>query len=415
MKDKTIQFFRLIYRLKDKIAFYPSLIGFLGCLVAYLMFYLEKLGVSKHLLEFIPELAINNTDTARALLTTFIAGLISIMVFSFSMVMILLSQASSNFSPRLLPGLISNTRHQIVLGLYLATIIYCIFILVSIEPNSNKYQLPAFSILFAILFMFNCLAAFIYFIHSISQEIQISNIMEKIFNTSKKRLEVLIENDDTRTFDDTSNWKVYTSNVCGYLQNVSIKDIAEIADKVNAKIEITPVKGNFILVKDDLFKASETLKQEQVDSILRHFEFTKSEMIEDNYVLAFKQLTEIALKAMSPGVNDPGTAINAIDYLTQLFVIRAKKNDVTYCLVNDEIKVSMSTVNFKLLLFQVMAALRTYCKHDIILVQKLLAMLYNVKKNCKNNTYTEALSQEIEELKKDAKSTIKNDRDLSFL
>ncbi|WP_458628715.1 DUF2254 family protein [Winogradskyella sp. PC D3.3] len=49
----------------------------------------------------------------RSLLTTFISGLISILVISFSLVMILLNQASSNFSPRLLPGLISNRRHQI--------------------------------------------------------------------------------------------------------------------------------------------------------------------------------------------------------------------------------------------------------------------------------------------------------------
>lgn len=419
MKERFIYIFRLIYKLKDKIAFYPTLISFVGCLFAYLMFYLEEQGISKYLLETVPQLVINNTETARSLLTTFIAGLISIMVFSFSMVMILLSQASSNFSPRLLPGLISNTRHQIVLGIYLSTIIYCIFILVYIEPDGNKYQLPGFSVLFAIIFMLNCLAAFIYFIHSISQEIQISNIMQKIFKTSKKRLEILIENedegDDIKEFENTENWNCYKSNISGYLQDVSLTNIAKIAKEIDAKIKIIPIKGTFVLKENDLFKSNVKLNDEEIEKILKLFAFAKSEMIEDNYALAFKQLTEIAVKAMSPGINDPGTAINAIDYLTQLFSIRIEKNDVTYTKIDDEIVITMETVSFKTLLFQVMAALRTYCKHDIILVQKLLVMLTSLKNTCTNENYKKVIINEIEQLKIDAKSSIKNERDLASI
>ena len=419
MKEKILHFFRLVYRLKDNIAFYPSLIGLAGFTFAYIMFYLEERGISKYLLDVTPQLVINNTETARALLTTFIAGLISIMVFSFTMVMSILSQASSNFSPRLLPGLISNRKHQIVLGCYLASIIYCIIILVYIEPDGNKYQLPGFSVLFAIIAMLMCLAAFIYFIHSISQAIQISNIMEKIFLSSKSRLDILIENedenDDIKKFEDTKNWERYPSNISGYLQDVSLKNIANIAKETNTRIQVTPVKGTFVLTEDDLFRADKKLDDEQVEKILRLFVFAQSEMIEDNYALAFKQLTEIAVKAMSPGINDPGTAINAIDYLTQLFAVRLRKNDVTYTKIDDEIRASMNTLTFKELLFQVMAALRTYCKHDIIIVQKLLTMLYSLKSICKNEVYRDAIETETEQLKRDAKESIKNERDLSFL
>ena len=71
--------------------------------------------------------------------------------------MVLLNQASSNFSPRVLPGLISNKRHQKILGIYNATLLYCIFTLVQIEPNQEKFQLPGFSVLLAIGFMTVCL------------------------------------------------------------------------------------------------------------------------------------------------------------------------------------------------------------------------------------------------------------------
>ncbi|MBO6881059.1 DUF2254 family protein, partial [Winogradskyella sp.] len=146
----TIKYF---YKLESKIAFYPTVLSLIGTIFAFVMIYAESLGVSDYLIEEAPLLVVNDTETARNLLTTFVAGLISIMVFSFSMVMILLSQASSNFSPRVLPGLISNRRHQVILGIYNSSLLYCIFTLVSIEPDGDKYQLPGFSVLLAIFFM----------------------------------------------------------------------------------------------------------------------------------------------------------------------------------------------------------------------------------------------------------------------
>ena len=231
MKDKFLQLFRKIYHLKDKIAFFPTIISLAGCVFAYIMMYAENQGISKYLIDFLPELVINNAETARNLLTTFIGGLISIMVFSFSMVMILLNQASSNFSPRLLPGLISNRKHQIILGIYIATILYCIFILVFIEPTGNKYQLPGFSVLWSIIFMVFSLGAFIYFIHSISQEIQIEFIMNRISTTAKEKLKKLLKLEENKEFNfpDTLNWQAYESKETGYFQDVSIKMLKEVA------------------------------------------------------------------------------------------------------------------------------------------------------------------------------------------
>ncbi|WP_452221015.1 DUF2254 domain-containing protein [Lacinutrix salivirga] len=417
MKDKLFTFLRYFYRLKDKIAFFPSIIAFAGCVFAYVMFYLESKGISKYLLDTVPEIVINNTETARVLLTTFIAGLISIMVFSFSMVMILLNQASSNFSPRLLPGLISNRRHQIILGTYIATILYCIFILVSIKPNSNKYQLPGFSVLLAIIFMVLCLGAFIYFIHSISQEIQINNIMDKIFNKAEKRLTQLInsEKDKTEEFPDTNNWKDYKVKSAAYLQNISIDSICNIAKENDAKIYVAQIKGMFILDEDILFKTNKKLDEETIESIYRNFDFSKSELVEDNYIFAFKQITEVAVKAMSPGINDPGTAINAIDYLSKLFYLRLQKKDISIAYTEDEPLVLLNTLSFEKLLYQVMAALRTYCKHDVILVQKLLAMLNHLNKHTTNKMYSEAIKKEITNLISDAKTSIDNKMDLSIL
>ena len=417
MIDKLKLLISKTYHLKDKIAFYPSIIALFGILLAYFMLFLEEKGITKYLLEYIPDVVVNNTETSRSLLTTFIGGLISIMVFSFSMVMILLNQASSNFSPRLLPELISNRRHQLILGFYISTIVYCIFILVSIEENSNEYQLPGFSVLIAIGLMLHCLASFIYFIHSISQEIQINNIMDKILNTAKRRLNRLIDSeDDTEVnFPDSTKFHIYKATKSGYITNIALKNIADIAKKNDSKIKTIGFKGSFIIKNQPLFKSEKKLNEDCIKDITNQFEYSTNELIDDNYVLAFKQLTEIAVKAMSPGINDPGTALNAIDYLSELFSIRLLKSDYSYTKIEDVAWVNITSVNFSTLLYQVMASLRTYCKRDISVVQNLIKMLQFLKEIAQKNTHKEAIDKELELLKGDINSSITNKEDLKFL
>lgn len=421
MKKHFYNIIAYIVKLESNIAFYPTLISLFGLSFAFFMYYLESWGVSGYLIENAPVLVINNTETARSLLTTFIGGLISIMVFSFSLVMILLNQASSNFSPRLLPGLISNRRHQFILGIYNSTLLYCIFTLVSITPHGDKYQLPGFSVLLAIIFMTVCLGAFIYFIHSISQQIQVGTIMDKIFDAAYERLSRLIDSEKSgkTKFPDTSSWVSVVSKQSGYFQDVSLTSLASFAKENKIQIEITQIKGTYILKNLPLFKyAGVDLDEEAEDEVLRFFNFSKNEIVEENYVLAFKQITEIALKAMSPGINDPGTAINAIDYMTELFALRMKKRDSSYLFDDDDHPfISIKTVSFEVLMYNVMAALRTYCKHDIIVVQKLFMMLEYLLEHVdvSDQVYRKAIAKEISTLYQDAIANQKNEADLSVI
>ncbi|MFV8224628.1 DUF2254 domain-containing protein [Christiangramia aquimixticola] len=410
--NRSISFFNV---LESKIAFYPTVFAFAGFNFAFIMLYLENLGASRYLIEHIPVLVVDNGDTAMTILSSLIGGLISMVVFSFSMVMLLLSQASSNFSPRLLPGLISDRRHQIILGIYLFTILYCIFILFSIQPTGDEYQIPGFSVLLGILQTVFCIYAFIYFIHNISQSIQISNILQNIAETAERRLKQLIDQEEKQIddFPDSADWYEYHSNRSGYLQNISFTNLVDICIANEIKIHILPVKGMYVLSGIPLFKANKELDEEDVKRILSNFNFSREELVADNYVLAFKQITEIIVKAMSPGINDPGTAINGIDYLTELLALRMKKKDTSVILRDNETYIKLNTIDFVDLLYNIMASIRTYCKHDITLVQKLLLMFYYLKKQQANDSkYTKYLQKEAENLLIDARQAIDNEDDL---
>ena len=419
MKNVIVNGFEYLKKLESKIAFYPTLYSLTGLVFAFFMYYAENKGISSYLADNVPLLVINNTQTAFNILTTFIAGLISIMVFSFSMVMVLLNQASSNFSPRVLPGLISNKRHQKILGIYNATLLFCIFTMVGIEPDGGENQLPGFSVLLAIVFMVICLGAFIYFIHSISQEIQVHNIMQRLFDEAKNRLDQLInsEKDSNQKFPDTDNWTVYKSPETGFLQDIVLDPIIQFAKENNNQFEIITIKGQYVYKDKPLFKSKTKLKDESLEELFKYFHFSRDEIIEDNYVLGFKQITEIAVKAMSPGINDPGTTIIAIDYLAELFQIRMYKNDISILFEDSQPLVKINSVTFKELLYFVLVPIRTYAKHDVIIVNKLINMFQHLAFNidCDNKGYLSDINKEVKLLSIDVNSAINNQEDLKYI
>ncbi len=404
----------------SSIAFYPTLISVIYIVSAVVALVLEKYGVTEYLKEHAPLLVVTNLDTARSMLSTLIGGLISLMVFSFSMVMILLNQASTNYSPRLLPGLISNRRHQLILGVYLGSIIFCILILISTQPEVSTYQLSGFAVLLAIVSGIACLLLFIYFIHSISQEIQVGNILNKIFRQTESRLHSIEPNSISKLPSEltrSSNMHDIAGDTSGYFSHYHSESLIDLAEEYQTVLHILPVKGLYILQGTPLLRSQKSLTTEQEQELLQHFQYYDREFVEQNYILGFKQITEIAVRAMSPGINDPGTAINAIDYLTLLFKIRLNLgNFESYGNRNEEPRLFISAVSFKDLLYNVMASLRQYCKHDAVVMQRLAGMLNTLKSQSQADaSYQKVIQQQIELLLADGEAFLKNHSDLDRL
>ena len=403
-------------QIKSKIAFFPSIISLAGLMLAFFMIYLEKSDVSAYLMDVAPSLVINSTDTAKTILSTLIGGLISLTVFSFSMVMLLLSQASSNFSPRVLPGIISDQKHQIVLGQYISTIIYNIFILISIEPTDNSYQTPGFSVLIGIILAVLCLASFIYFIHHISQAIQVGTILTNIHTRTKSALEKIVVGQKEKSFDfpKPEYWKAYEITKSGYFYGILNEDLLELCKKYDTKIIVQLFKGQFILDGTIGIIAEKPLEENTKEKIMDTLLFSHEELVGENYIYGFRQITEIGIKAMSPGINDPGTALNTIDYLTSLFIVLMKKAEFEYIRDKDGVNwVRIKSAKFSEVLYNVMATYRLYCKHDITVMRKMMQMLQTLGEHVVNSQQMKDIELEMEQLKEDAKVGIENKRDLN--
>ncbi|AZQ44541.1 DUF2254 domain-containing protein [Nonlabens ponticola] len=409
-------FFNII---TSSIAFYPTFYAVTAVILGIVMKFAEQSGISKYLSDHAPWLVVSDADTVRNILSTLIASGLSMLVFSFSMVMLLLSQAANNYSPRVLPSLIANRRHQTILGTFLAMILYNMITILGIESKSDGYTMPALSVFIGVLSAVIALAAFVYFIHSISTSIQINQILKKIYNVTNERLQEVVDDSEAKNdWPDTDDWNIYNSKQNGTLQNYSAVALQGMAEEYDIKFEFIIIKGQYIFEGQPIARTSKKLTDEQEEELYKNFNFNESELVYDNYVLGFKQIAEIGVKAMSPGINDPGTALDTINYLMELFALRMKKNDNTIIRAEDseEPLIKVKTVDFTDLLYQTMVAYRTYCKHDMVVMQKLFLMMKHLaQQEAIHDSFYDVVKRETELLMTDARDAVNNQMDIMVL
>jgi uncharacterized membrane protein len=315
---------QLIFRnVVTSIAFLPAIISLLFFLFSVAVIYLELSfpGQDTQLGENMQVLLVKGNDNARQVLGTLIGGVISLTVFSFSMVMVLLNQATSNFTPRIIPGLLTDKRNQFVLGFYIGTIIYCLIIILNVRPGERHQDTPKFGVLLAMLFGIACLFLFIYFIHLISRKLQIDVIIARRPATRWRR-------------SGRENGKRVRRCACrirrggtrcarggGYLSEVDEGRLDKICRRHRLQIQMLHAPGVFLSETDAVCKLSHDPGDNRRlrNKVLSCLNFSNEPYGKGSYLYGINQISEVAVKALSPGINDPGSAAIALDYLGHVF------------------------------------------------------------------------------------------------
>lgn len=309
----------------SSIAFWPTVLGTLFFLLAVVMRTFTTKAFFIAVDETIPYLLVRDRNVALSLLTTLIGGLISLMVFSFSMVMVLLSNATANLSPRLLPSLIGSRRHQMVLGFYLGSILYCIIIAMGFGLNAKDSAPPSTSLALAVIFGIVCLALFIYFIHGVSMSIQVGVVLRGAHRRTLVSLDRLLkrqaEQKPGQHLPDVGAWTCVPAWEAGFFRGINEAGLAAFAKTHHTRFAFMISLGTYVVEGDPLFYSELPLAKGfmDIDHFPRNFYFEEISDTDDFYGYGVENILEVALKALSPGINDPGTAMIAIDYLRQIF------------------------------------------------------------------------------------------------
>ena len=266
-------------------------------------------------------------DAARQILTTLAAAVITVVGIVFSITIVTLTLASTQFGPRMLRNFIRDRGTQFTLGTFVATFVYATLVLISIGPaSSGKDFVPHLSITIAVGLVTLSMAVLIFFIHHIAVSIQLPQVIASIAKDLSRAIDVESRNKGApleagpsvaellRRMTDSGGTVAAPSS--GYLQFVQHETLIALAAEKGAVIRLLHRPGHFVVQGHPLATVWPPGAAEAVRRALRVAHITgSSRTLAQDLAFAVDQLVEIAIRALSPAVNDTFTALTCIDWL----------------------------------------------------------------------------------------------------
>lgn len=390
---KVKKLFRIYYnKIVESIAFYPAIIAVGFLLLSWMMISFDFSEVGKDFKTSLKWLSLKDASTARSIVSTVAGAIISLTVFSFSMVMIVLNQAASQMSNRVLNSMIENRFQQIILGFYIGTIVYALFLLSTIRDIESGILVPALSIYLLVLLTVVDIFLFIYFLDYVTQTVKYETVVDRVSKYTLQAMQEKYQNIEEEEF----HWKnlphaEVRSLKSGYFQNFNHTDLLSWATKENFYISFCNKPGTYLLKSSLVLNIHYTspLAQDLIEKISNAVDFYPGQPISINPDYGFRQLSEIALKALSPGINDPGTAVISLNSLADLFQFMLYHQMPSLLRdENRESRIFLPTSTFIALFDDCIPPIWNYGKEDQYIQDGLLAVLKQLKIQDYRNLYS---------------------------
>lgn len=364
-------------KIVNSIAFYPAFIATVFLITSVLMVLFDYSESGKSIKESLHWLSLKDASTARSIVSAIVAGIISLTVFSFSMVMIVLNQAASQLSNRILDNLIGNRFQQIVLGIYIGTIVFALFLLSTIRDIDSGVRIPALSTYLLIIVTIVDIFLFIYFLHYVTQSVKYQVIIERIYRQTKTAMKktCCLDKMAEPAIAIPKGPKVVNATA-GIFEGFDTEALLLFCVEHKCSIAFLNQPGTFLLKGMPVLTVSKELSEDDVSELLRIVYIHSSESIEGNYYYGLRQLVEVAIKALSPGINDPATAILCLRGLFELLSFRAVKfpDEV----VKDEdgnVRIVLNNPSFETIFANTILPIWDYGKNDRLLQDELYRLL----------------------------------------
>lgn len=269
------------------------------------------------------------TEGARSVLSVIAGSVMTVVSIVFSLTVTTLAQTSSHFGPRVLRNFTSDRGVQFTLGTFIATFVYCLLVLRTVRSLEEKSFVPYLSVNIGILLALASMAVLIYFIHHISQNIQAENLIATIGDEFQKALPVLFperigqpHNDNSRPekLPDDSQWQAADSVLSaanGYVQAVDDEQLMQLATQHDLMLQLTKRPGDFVTTTSMLLRVLPPAHiNHDIELELRDcFSLGAHRTPHQDAQYMVQQMVEIAVHALSPGINEPFTALTCIDWI----------------------------------------------------------------------------------------------------
>lgn len=292
---------------------------------------------------------------ARDIMAVIAGSSITVAGTVFSITIIALTLASTQFSPRILRNFMRDAGNQAVLGALVGIFVYCIVVVRTIRDgggDQNVDFVPSTAVFFGVIFGFAGVGCLIYFIHHVAISIQATSIVSSIANETINEIRSSFPNVDEspklskRTKDRLTQkpTSTVTSEKNGYVQNADSDQLKRLAENHNIILKMQRRIGQFTIEGLPILEIfSENpefrLDKESESEFRATYDIGTFRTIEGDAAFGLRQIVDIALKALSPAINDSTTAVTCVDYLTAIMVcIGRRPSCPSYIFENGELR-----------------------------------------------------------------------------
>jgi uncharacterized membrane protein len=396
--------------LKASFWFVPVIIMLFSILLAIGFVYIDQTTTfsQKGLRSFF---FVNSVDSARSILSTISGAMISVAGTVFSVTLVALTLASSQLGPRLIKNFMYVRLNQIVLGSYVSTYLYCLIVLNAIQESNGNSFIPVLSILVAIIAAIVNIILLIVFIHNIAISIQADKVISDISVFLSKQVKTLFPDKMGEGPDNEINIPVdtikseYSNSISvksiksGYLQYIDGESLLKLMTKFNGLLELKYKPGDYIVGDREIgkFYAHEKIEEDKLKKILFQFFIGKTRTAQQDLNFSIFQMVEIAARALSPGVNDPFTAIACIDYLTDTMCYLSQVKYPSKYRLDDkkELRVIADTLEFESILDAAFNQIRQFSLGNIAVLIRLMESLLVIHEFTKEESYKKAIIKHV--------------------
>lgn len=320
-----------VLNVRDSYWFIPTVLVALALVAGVVMPLIDAVLGDGWLAEATPLLPAEPAS-ARATLTTLAGAVIGVAGVAFSVTIVAVSFASSNFGPRLIGNFMSDRVNQVVLGVFLSTFVYCVMVLRAVQGADAEAAgfVPQLAILFAMVLALSCVAGLIVFIHHVPESINVMNLVSDIGLRLRGDIGALfekVEEEDREAHVEPLSERQEGSAsgqepcahapVSGYLQYVDLAAIRSCAHKVGAQITVLRRPGDFVVKGEPVMAANGGIAFDEAtrEALRNALTFGRLRTDVQDTLYLSDQLVEIVGRALSPSLNDPHTAILCLDWL----------------------------------------------------------------------------------------------------
>lgn len=273
---------------------------------------------------FLPSFMYMKLGLSTNILTTLAAAFLTITTFTFSTILTVLSSYASNFTPRAVENFVDTKITMKVLGIFIGGFFYCVSSLLYLrELYANEAVISGF---IAIIYSIVSIIYFVKFVQVVATKFQAVNLIAEIFENAKEVIKGEIEQRSDKSSTKLKNME-YTvdisANDSGYLGNIDSQKILSELGELGANCKIVIKLGEYAVKGQTVAKVGineHELDEEKIKNLEECFFFQDNKISTEDYRCNMTKLLEIALRAISPGINDPNTAIHCINKMATLLV-----------------------------------------------------------------------------------------------